>query len=157
MQVCTRVCGKMLLIASGKPFSPSTTAIRMSPTPRTFRSFMTLSQNLAPSGLLDPKAEHVLVAAGFEAQRDVDGLVLHRALVADFDPERVEEDHGIDRLERAALPVAHLVEHRIGHPQACGRLKDESVGHTPIPPEKQLPPPPRLRNAPLFGGFSADC
>jgi hypothetical protein len=37
------------LIASGKPFKPSTTAIRTSSTPRFFSSFITRSQNLAPS------------------------------------------------------------------------------------------------------------
>jgi hypothetical protein len=42
-------CGNTALIASGKPFRPSTTAIRMSATPRFFSSFMTRSQNLAPS------------------------------------------------------------------------------------------------------------
>ena len=41
--------GKTARIASGKPFSPSTTAISMSSTPRFLSSFMTRSQNLAPS------------------------------------------------------------------------------------------------------------
>lgn len=41
--------GKTALIASGKPFKPSTTAIRTSSTPRFFSSFITRSQNLAPS------------------------------------------------------------------------------------------------------------
>jgi hypothetical protein len=38
MQVCTLANGKTAVLASGKPFSPSTTAIRMSSTPR-LRSF----------------------------------------------------------------------------------------------------------------------
>src|SRR5829696_159478 len=49
MQVCTTVSGKTALIASGKPLSPSTTAMRISPMPRFLSSFMTRSQNLAPS------------------------------------------------------------------------------------------------------------
>ena len=49
MQVWTAACGNTVPIASGKPVSPSTTAIRMSPTPRVLSSFITLSQNLAPS------------------------------------------------------------------------------------------------------------
>ena len=49
MQVCTVASGKTAVIASGKPFRPSTTAIRMSSTPRFRSSFMTRSQNLAPS------------------------------------------------------------------------------------------------------------
>ncbi|VUX46776.1 conserved hypothetical protein [Candidatus Defluviicoccus seviourii] len=48
-QVCTWACGKTAVIASGKPFRPSTTAISTSSTPRLFSSFMTRSQNLAPS------------------------------------------------------------------------------------------------------------
>lgn len=49
MQVWTTVSGKAALIASGKPFRPSTTAIRMAATPRFRSSFMTRSQNLASS------------------------------------------------------------------------------------------------------------
>src|SRR5208337_2585865 len=41
--------GKTATMASGKPLSPSTMAMRMSSTPRVFNSFMTRSQNLAPS------------------------------------------------------------------------------------------------------------
>ena len=41
--------GNTAVIASGNPFSPSTTAIRMSQTPRFLISVITLSQNFAPS------------------------------------------------------------------------------------------------------------
>ena len=54
MQVWTAACGKTAAIAPGKPFRPSTTAIRMSSTPRAFKSFMTLSQNSGAFGRLDP-------------------------------------------------------------------------------------------------------
>ena len=40
---------RLASMASGKSFRPSTTAIRMSPTPRFLSSFITLSQNFAPS------------------------------------------------------------------------------------------------------------
>ena len=56
MQVCTTVSGNTVVIASGKPFRPSTTAIRMSLTPRgTVGSFV-----LRPSASLsdEPFAEH---------------------------------------------------------------------------------------------------
>ena len=49
MQVCTVASGKTARIASGNPLSPSTTATRMSSVPRFFNSFITRSQNLAPS------------------------------------------------------------------------------------------------------------
>lgn len=48
MQVCTQAWGKTASIASGKPFRPSTQAIRTSRTPRCFSSVRTASQNLAP-------------------------------------------------------------------------------------------------------------
>lgn len=49
MQVCTVASGNTARIASGKPFSPSTTASSRSSTPRPRSSFITLSQNLTPS------------------------------------------------------------------------------------------------------------
>src|SRR4051812_20786028 len=49
MQVWTVASGKTAVIASGKPFRPSTTAISTSSTPRFLSSVMTRSQNLAPS------------------------------------------------------------------------------------------------------------
>ena len=49
MQVCTVVAGNATSMASERPLRPSTTAIRISATPRAFRSLNTLSQNLAPS------------------------------------------------------------------------------------------------------------
>jgi len=61
----TAACGKTASIASGKPFRPSTTAIRMSSTPRAFSSFITLSQNLAPSvvSIQSPRMSFVPSAA----------------------------------------------------------------------------------------------
>ena len=95
MQVWTIVSGNTAPIASGKPLRPSTTAIRMSLTPRVFRSFITLSQNFGALGLLDPQAQHVLLALGVQRQGDVDGLVLDQAFVADLHPQRVEKDDRI--------------------------------------------------------------
>src|SRR5207253_2987641 len=37
-------------------------------------------------------------------------------LVADVDPQRVKEDHRIDRVERPDLPFPHLLEHGVGDP-----------------------------------------
>ncbi len=82
MQVRTIVCGKTALIASGKPFNPSTTPIRTSLTPRFFNSFTTRSQNLAPSVFLI----HRPTISFLDAERDVDGLLAHHAFVADLDP-----------------------------------------------------------------------
>jgi hypothetical protein len=102
MQVWTWVCGNTAVIASGKPFNPSTTAMSMSSTPRFLSSVITRSQNVAPSmarrpsirssektlsadsggGLLDPEAEDLLAAVGTDAESDVDRLVADGALIA---------------------------------------------------------------------------
>ncbi len=49
MQVCSVVAGNTAASASGMPFRPSVTAIRMSATPRVFKSLKTFIQNFAPS------------------------------------------------------------------------------------------------------------
>jgi hypothetical protein len=49
MQVCTTVWGQTAVIASGSPVSPSQTAMSTSWMPRALSSFITRSQNLAPS------------------------------------------------------------------------------------------------------------
>ena len=116
MQVCTVVSGKTAPIASGKPFRPSTTAIRMSLDAAGLQLVHHLQPELGPLGLLDPKPEHVFLAVDIERQRDVDRLVADQALVADFHPQRVEEDDRINRIERPVLPLPDLLENGIGDP-----------------------------------------
>jgi hypothetical protein len=53
---------------------------------------------------LDPQTEHFLVAVHRDAERDVDALVAHDALVASLHDDRIEVDDGVDRVERPALP-----------------------------------------------------
>jgi hypothetical protein len=55
----------------------------MSSTPRAFRSFITLSQNLAPSVVSFPEAENVLRSICCDAKREIDSLVADQAFVAD--------------------------------------------------------------------------
>src|SRR3954464_3928426 len=107
-QVWMIVSGKTALIASGNPFRPSTTAMRMSPTPRFLSSFMTRS-------LLDPKAENVLGAVRLDAEGDVDCLVADHALVSDLDPHGVEEDERVTRLQWTVLPFRHGLQNRVRH------------------------------------------
>src|SRR3954471_20885904 len=109
MQVWTVASGKTAVIASGKPFRPSTTAISTSSTPRFLSSVMTRSQNL-PFGLLDPQAQDLLGAIGPNPERDMDRLIADQSLVADLHPQRVKEDQRVDRLERAGLPGGDLVQ-----------------------------------------------
>lgn len=76
------------VIASGKPFRPSMTASRISSTPRFLSSFITGSQNLAPS-FCSSQAEYLLGASGADAQRDMDGFVANHPFVPGLDPDRV--------------------------------------------------------------------
>lgn len=115
MQVWTLASGKTAKIASGKPLSPSTTAIRMSSTPRFLSSFITRSQTFAPvvgqnsppdcfvtpPTLLDPETRDLLGAVGAHAKGTVDRLVSDEAFVTDLHAEGVEENQRIDGIERA--------------------------------------------------------
>ena len=113
MQVCTTVCGKTALMASGKPFRPSTTAIRMSWAPRVLSSLTTRSQNLAPSVCSIQMPKNLLGAVRQHAKRDVDRLVAHKAFVADLDPNGIEEHQRVAQVERAVLPFRNLLQHRV--------------------------------------------
>src|SRR6476661_2867194 len=103
MQVWTTASGKTAVIASGKPLRPSTTAIRMSSTPRFLSSFMTRSQNLAPSFCSSQSPRISLVPSALTPS-DMHGLVADQPLVPDLDPQSVEEDQGVDGLQGPALP-----------------------------------------------------
>ena len=59
MQVCSVVRGNTASNAAGIPVSPSVTAIRMSFTPRVFRSLNTFIQNLGNAQKL---ALHMLIS-----------------------------------------------------------------------------------------------
>src|SRR5512134_1889234 len=108
MQVWTVASGNTAVIASGKPFRPSTTAISTSSTPvRSCASNLQLGHDPQPElgalVLFQPQTQDVLGTVGADAQGDVDRLVPDQALVADLDPERIEEDQGVDRLQRPGL------------------------------------------------------
>jgi hypothetical protein len=46
---------------------------------------------------------------------DIDGLVANEPLVADFDPQRVEEDQGIHGFQRPVLPFGDSFQNRVRH------------------------------------------
>ena len=45
----------------------------------------------------------------------MDRLVANHPFVSDLDPERIEEDERINRIERPLLPGRHFIEYGIGH------------------------------------------
>jgi hypothetical protein len=56
----------------------------------------------------------MLVAVAVESRRQVDGFVLDHALVADLDPQSIEEDRWIEGIERPVRPLANPVKDRVG-------------------------------------------
>lgn len=102
------------MMASGKPARPSTSATRISSTPRLLSSVITRSQKPAPFGLLDPEPQHVLLSLAIDAEGEIDGLVPHHAFVPYLHAERVEDDHWVHAVEGPLLLGGHLLEHRIG-------------------------------------------
>ena len=70
---------------------------------------------LGAFGVFDPKAQNILRSVRLDAKCNIDGFVAHQALVADFDPQRVEEDQRIARLQRAVLPFANRFQNRVRH------------------------------------------
>jgi hypothetical protein len=51
------------------------------------------------------------LAVDAHAERHVDRLIADGAFVPNLDPERVEKDQGVERLERAVLPFGNFVQH----------------------------------------------
>src|SRR5215218_7656271 len=74
MQVWTMASGNTAVIASGKPFRPSTTAISTSSTPRLLSSVMTRSQNFAPS-VCSIHSPRISLVPSARTEHHVDGLV----------------------------------------------------------------------------------
>src|ERR1044071_1408685 len=114
MQVCTVACGKTAVIASGNPFSPSTTAISTSSTPRFFSSFMTRRQNLAPSFCSSQRPKISLVPSARTPSAICTALLRTRPSSRIF-TRGVEENQWVGRLQRPGLPGGNLLQHRVGH------------------------------------------
>lgn len=96
-------------MASGKSLRPSMQAIKISSTPRFFCSIRTDSQNLVPSF----SASH----------RSISSLLLDKlihnatkmALLTTFNNDTVHENHWIDCIQRAVLPLNDFVNDSSGH------------------------------------------
>jgi hypothetical protein len=73
-----------------------------------------LHPELRTLGAFDPQSEDVARAVGQHAQRQVDRLVAYHGVLADLDPQRVEEDDRVHRFQRAGLPGADLGHHGVG-------------------------------------------
>src|SRR5207237_7606403 len=99
MHSCTSVLGKTVSIASGKPFSPSTQAIKMSVTPRFLSSVTTCSQNLAPSvcAIHNPKTS--FKPSIVTPNRQINRFVLDVPTIAHFELDRIQIHDRIDRVQ----------------------------------------------------------
>ncbi len=109
-------------IASANPVSPSQQTMSTSRMPRLASSAQTPAQNFAPSLVWTQMPSTCLMPSMSTPDRDVGGLVAHVGAVADLDHQRVEVDHRVERLQRAALPGQHLIEDLVGD------LADRLVG-----------------------------
>ena len=74
-----------------------------------------LHPELGALGVLEPHPEHVTLALDGDPQRQVAGLALHAAALADLQDHGVEEDHRVDVLQRPLGPGADVVHHGVGH------------------------------------------
>ena len=63
---------------------------------------------------LEPHPEDLALAVDRDRHRQVARLALHAAAVADLQHERVEEHDRVDVIQRALLPRAGVVHHRVG-------------------------------------------
>ncbi len=63
--------------------------------------------------LLQPQAKDHLGAVGHDAQGNMDRLVANHALVADLNPDRIEENQRIGWVQRALLPGRDLLQHSV--------------------------------------------
>jgi hypothetical protein len=57
----------------------------------------------------------VLLAISANAQGNVDSLVFDHALITHFDPDCIEENQRINRIQRPFLPKRDVIEYRIRH------------------------------------------
>src|SRR3954451_13465293 len=113
MQVWTMASGNTAVIASGKPFRPSTTAISTSSTPPVLELAHDAQPEFGPLGLLDPQPKDLIGAIAPNPECHVDRLVADQGLLADLHPQGVKEDQRVDRIEWAGLLSGDLVQNGI--------------------------------------------
>ena len=91
--------GNGVLIASGNPLSPSTTAIRMSSIPRFLSSFITRSQYSAPS-FCSIQSPRISLVPSVRRPKPEDRFVSDHPFIANLHSQGVEKDHHVQGLER---------------------------------------------------------
>src|SRR6185437_8018837 len=64
--------------------------------------------------LLEPQPQNLLGAVGPHAERNVHRLIAHGPLVADLDPQRIEEDQRVGCFQRTRLPGGDFLEQNEG-------------------------------------------
>jgi hypothetical protein len=67
--------------------------------------------------VLPPDPEHLALAVTGDAEGEVAGAVLHRAVLADADHHRVEVDDRIHGVQRPGPPRLNVLEHDVGDPR----------------------------------------
>lgn len=91
------VCGKMLFIASGKPFRPSTQAIKHA------------QPELCAFIFGQPHAQQLFPAFGVDPQRQENSFVDYATILTNFYDDTVHVNNGIQRIQLSILPLSNLL------------------------------------------------
>ena len=109
----TMVSGQMVVMASGRPVSPSQQAISGSREPAVAELGEHPSQNFAPSPLVCIQIPSTCLKPSTSTPTTRWATLMRdRAAVADFDPHAVDEHDRIHLIDRAGLPGADLIDDR---------------------------------------------
>ena len=85
-------------MASGKPVSPSTHAMKISLTPRFCTSVSTESQNAGSFRLGNPHAQQFLLSVQVDRQHQVERFIDHALVLTHFDDQAIDVDDWVDWL-----------------------------------------------------------
>ena len=65
--------------------------------------------------LFDPDAQNVLLPINVNADGEIDRFVANASVVADLQPDRIEENYRINIIQWSGLPRLHVVHYVIGN------------------------------------------
>lgn len=114
MQVCTQAWRNVASIASGEALQAIDTAdehVLDAAAPEVVEDGQ---PELGALGVLPPHPQHLALAVAADAECEVPGAVLDRAVLADAHHHRVEVDDRIDLLQRPGPPRRDVLQDGIG-------------------------------------------
>jgi hypothetical protein len=100
----------------GEPFEPVNTGDEDVGDAALFELGEDLHPELGALGVLKPHAQHFAVPVEVDPQSEVTRLALNGAAVTDLQHQRVQEDDGVDVIQRAGLPRPCVLHDSVGDP-----------------------------------------